>query len=491
MTPDFYFYDLNGRLTFLPTDRDVLTLSLYNGQDHLDRSRDEAQNLDIGGAGATLFSALDDVTDWGNAGASAQWSRQWNARLHTRAMASLSRYFSDYDRVRATQRVAGTDSITFTARNGTSERNRVEDLTLQLNNALQATSAHLLQGGVQASLPTVSFDFVRNDTLTVLDREQQAAQVATYLQDTWRPAPMVSLDLGVRATYFDGTGRTYVEPRGSASLGLGSGMTLKASAGRFRQFVARVVNDNVTEGARDFWLLADDNDVAVSGATQYVLGASWEIASWLIDVEGFQKDLDGLTEYSLRFQRSGRSLDDLFFTGTGKARGLEVLVQRTAGPATGWISYTLAKIEHTFPDLNDEHPFPALHDQRHELKVVGTYSVMPRLNLSGTWTFGSGTPYTAPVSAYALTLLDGSQNSYVEVGPKNDERLPPYHRMDVAATYHLPLGRWSADLTLSVFNLYNRQNVWYREFDLTQAPTTVTDINLLGFTPNLSVQVGL
>jgi hypothetical protein len=251
------------------------------------------------------------------------------------------------------------------------------------------------------------------------------------------------------------------------------------------------VNENITEGARDFWLLADGENVGVQSATHYIAGASYETPACLFDVEAYHKDLSGLSEFTLRFQRDniGFEESDLFYDGTGVARGVEFLLQRKTGKLTGWLSYTLANTENTFEDLNDGEPFPALHDQRHEFKIVSSLKLSPRLNVSGTWAFATGRPYTSPESQYFLTLLDGSEQSYIHVGGKNGERLPNYHRLDAAVHYRFPIGGSRADVGLSVFNLYNRTNVWYKEFDLSETPVTVTDINYLGFTPNISFRI--
>ncbi len=43
--PSFYFYDLNAKLTYKPSSRDVLALSFYNGADDLDNSRNTENTL--------------------------------------------------------------------------------------------------------------------------------------------------------------------------------------------------------------------------------------------------------------------------------------------------------------------------------------------------------------------------------------------------------------------------------------------------------------
>lgn len=337
------------------------------------------------------------------------------------------------------------------------------------------------------------YELSRNDTLSVLDLDQESQLVAGYLQNTWTPSRRFTATAGVRATHYDLTDETVFEPRVSVRLNLTDRIHLKGGYGRFNQFVARVVNENVTEGARDFWLLADGEDVGVQRSTHFLGGIAYETSGWLVDVEGYHKDLSGLSEFSLRFQRGDADFEqsDLFFDGTGVARGVEVLVQKKFGSSTGWVSYTLAEVEHTFAGLNDGAPFPALHDQQHELKVVQSSRINDRWSVSSTFMLASGKPYTRPEAQYAITLLDGRDQSYIHVGDKNGVRLPAYHRLDASVHYRFPVGTSSVDLGLSVFNVYNRRNVWYREFDLTQSPYLTTDVAFLGTTPNLSVRVDL
>ena len=502
--PDFYFYDLNAKLTYRPSNKDVAAITVYNGQDHLDKSRDQSQNIGAGGQNNfNVTNDLLDLTDWGNVGISGKWSRQWSPRFYSNALVAYSQYFSEYDRNQFIERRdAETDTVTFSNTFGTLEDNQVGDLTFRLDNEWQMTQKNKVGVGFQVTRADVQYDFIRDETLTVLDRDQEALQAVAYLQDTWKPFSRLDLTAGVRAVYYDMTAETYIEPRFSFILGLSDRIKFKGAYGQYNQFVARVVNENITEGARDFWLLADGETVGVSGSTHYVLGTSYETPTWLFDVEAYYKDLTGLTEFSLRFQRSGGGFrqgpggasieaDELFFTGDGTAQGLEFLVQKKTGRHTGWISYTLSDVDHTFPDLNDGEPFPALHDQTHEFKVVNSLRLGARWNLAATWTFATGKPYTAPESQYFITLLDGAEQSFIHVGDKNGERLPAYHRLDAALHYKFDVKTSRVDVGLSVFNLYNRENVWYKEFDLTESPMVTTDVTFLGFTPNLSVRLDL
>ena len=52
-------------------------------------------------------------------------------------------------------------------------------------------------------------------------------------------------------------------------------------------------------------------------------------------------------------------------------------------------------------------------------------------------------------------------------------------------------GPRNLDLKLSLFNVYDRQNVWYRQYRLDTRPIRVRDVMMLGFTPMVSVKATL
>ena len=227
----------------------------------------------------------------------------------------------------------------------------------------------------------------------------------------------------------------------------------------------------------------------ISSSYHYILGTSFETGTWLFDVEGYYKTLDGLSEYTTRLVSSGfgpgRALnfEEFFYTGTGEAKGIEFLLQKKVGKFTGWIGYTLGEVLYDFEAFGDE-PFHANQDQTHELKIIGNYKL-------GRWTFGAtfiyatGRPYTAPTGYYEVPLLDGTTADFFEVSDKNGLRLPAYHRFDLSATHDFNMGTSKASLGLSIFNLYNRSNVWYKEYEVIEGELLETNVSLLDFTPSL------
>ncbi len=61
----------------------------------------------------------------------------------------------------------------------------------------------------------------------------------------------------------------------------------------------------------------------------------------------------------------------------------------------------------------------------------------------------------------------------------------------MAATYNFRFGKAPATLGISLFNLYNRANVWYKEFEIINNQVISTDVYYLGATPNLTLGIKL
>lgn len=264
---------------------------------------------------------------------------------------------------------------------------------------------------------------------------------------------------------------------------------LKGAYGQHYQFANQIVNQNISEGSREFWLLADEDIISIGSAEHFVLGGSIKLDSWLFDIEAYHKDLTGITEFSLQFRRGiDETVEELFRTGDGIANGLEVLVQKTQGKYTGWISYTLNDIQNTFPELNDGFAFRPLHYQQHEFKMVHSIEI-DQWNLASNFIYGSGKPFSEPSTQYQIELLNGRTLDYVGLGARNSSLNPAYIRVDVSANYNFPIGKSDARIGLSIFNLLGRNNIWYTEFDFGQSPPLINEVNYLGFTPNLLFSV--
>jgi len=217
------------------------------------------------------------------------------------------------------------------------------------------------------------------------------------------------------------------------------------------------------------------------------------LPKYLFSVEGYYKKLNGLSEYSLRYDVSnqGVNYEENFFTGNGYSKGIEFLVQKKTGQVKGWLSYTLGEAKNQF-DIYGNDYFSANQDVTHEFKAVALYNYK-KWDFSATWIYATGRPYTAPSGAYTIKLLDGTTQDYFSVTSKNSLRLPDYHRMDIAANYKLFTSskREIGYIGLSVFNIYNKTNTWYNQYEIIEGEVVETKINYMGFMPNLTLSLKL
>ena len=489
--PNTYFYDLNGKITFRPSKKDVISLSFYNGQDNLDNSRNVDNNAFRGRFGGNLNFDFQrentDLTEWGNWGTSAKWSRRWNDRFYTNANVSYSNYFSERDQNNSTT-ITRADT-TVVRNNGTYEYNDLRDVSFKLDNEWKLSQANQLDFGIQTTWNKIDYEFTQNDTTQVLDRLDKGMISTFYIQDRHTFGEKLILKGGVRSSLYSVTGNFYFEPRASLTYLLSDRFRFKAAWGKYYQFATRIVREDIQQGSRDFWLLADDARVPVSSALHHIAGLSYETNNWLIDVEAYYKTLEGLSEYSTRLTPVGfgpgrqLSYEEFFYTGSGIAKGIELLLQRKVGKFSGWAGYTLGEVKYDFEAFGDE-PFFANQDVTHEFKLVGNYK-LGKVTLGATFVYATGRPYTAPTGFYQIELLDGSISDFFEVSDKNELRFDDYHRFDLSATYDFNLGGSKGSMGLSLFNIYGRRNTWYKEYEVIEGELLETEVSLLGFTPSI------
>ncbi len=481
-----YFYDLNSKLTFKPTAKDILTLSIYNGTDKLDNSRVIAP-----GSGSSFKASITDLTQYGNSGASFKWARKWNNRIYGNTLISYSNYFSNRNRSSSISIInsAGEQS---TRKFGTFENNNLQDFSFKTDYTFDLADNNQLGAGAWATSYDIAYNYSQNDTSTVLDRHNYGLLTGGYLQDKIKMLDgKFVITPGIRASYYDVTKQTYYEPRLFTSFNVTGKLSLKASTGRFYQFANQVTREDILNGNKTFWVLSDGANVPVSQAMHYIAGINYNTKNYLFSVEGWYKDLSGLTEHSLRFNNgvAANSYSENFYKGIAYSQGLEFLLQKKQGRFSGWISYTLSKTKSKF-NVYSPNYYSANQDVPNEFKIVGIYK-WKKFVFSATWIYASGRPYTAPSGAYTITLLDGTTKDFFTVSSKNSLRLPDYHRLDVAATrlFQDQKGRDFGSIGISLFNVYDRRNTWYKEFQISDNQIIESNIQYLGFTPNLTLSL--
>ena len=89
-----YFYDLNGKFTYRPTDKDIISLSIFNGTDNLDNGYKLNIPQRLVDLGIDINLNISDLTNYGNFGTGIKWSRKWSPKMYGNTVISYSNYYS-------------------------------------------------------------------------------------------------------------------------------------------------------------------------------------------------------------------------------------------------------------------------------------------------------------------------------------------------------------------------------------------------------------
>jgi hypothetical protein len=188
-----------------------------------------------------------------------------------------------------------------------------------------------------------------------------------------------------------------------------------------------------------------------------------------LSLEGYYKTMYNVIEY-----KEGASVfdvqnqwEDKVLQGKGRSYGVEVFAQKKTGSFTGWIGYTLSWSDRQFDDLNQGRRFNYKYDRRHDISIVMMKKFGKRVELSGTWVFGSGACITIPIGIYDASnpFNANTQLDVLEYGERNGYRMAPYHRLDLSLSL-VRKKRWGERRWIfGVYNAYNRKNPYYIDIE--------------------------
>jgi hypothetical protein len=495
ITPKFYFYDFNSKITYRPSRKDNISLSIYGGKDDLrgntaDSLSDESRNI-------FFKETLDESTVWGNNGVSLRWGRQWTPKFYTNVKVSGSNFFRDYDFEYGYR----LDSTNFNQEGNIEfvQENRVDDSNLSIDHELLINKKITLEFGLAAMEYNIHYKTAANGTVD--ERNEKGNIGSLYTTARIKLSEKLQASVGIRSNHHQINEQWYNEPRIALNYKVNNRFSLKSAVGRYYQFVNLVQYDHPYLGIQNFWAFSNKDGVPVVESNHYIAGATLRLNGFLFDVEGYYKDVEGLVEFNpVPYFVDDDIIDQgLLVNGSGRMSGIDFLFQKEVGIYKGWIAYSWSKSLQSFPSVDDGTFYPSLQDQPHEVKLVNMLR-LGRWDLSCTWVYGSGKPYPK----YDIVYFTDGNNNVVDLAVikdhKNDDRLPAYHRLDVSASYNFLLGKAFGQIGLSIFNVYDRENVKTRKLSIPSLERTLQtpnqpapeyrDLELLGFTPTLFLNVG-
>jgi len=232
-----------------------------------------------------------------------------------------------------------------------------------------------------------------------------------------------------------------------------------------RQYI-HMLSNSVTMSPTDIWKLSDQYIQPQTGQ-QYSIGWYKNFKSNTIEtsVEVYYKNIQHFLDY-----KSGAKLllnehieTDVINT-TGKAYGIEFMVQKKTGKLNGWINYTFSRSLVKMDDpiagevVNKGEFYPTNYDKPNVANLVGNYKFSHRVSVSLNVAYSTGRPITLPLAQYDLA---GSQRLYYS--DRNQYRIPDYFRMDLSMNIegsHKVNLKIHGSFSFGVYNLTARKNAY-------------------------------
>lgn len=193
---------------------------------------------------------------------------------------------------------------------------------------------------------------------------------------------------------------------------------------------------------------------------------------------------------------ANKAIEQILLPGTARAYGLELLFKKTQGKLTGIASYTLSRAEQKTPGQHANEPginqgawYRSAYDKTHDLSLNVSYNHSKKWKWDANAILQTGQPITYPLGQYEFM---GTR--VPSFGQRNGQRLPVYHRIDIAATLTPKKQqdkKIKASWVFGIYNVYNRRNAATISFK--QDPETGKNqaykLSIFGIIPSVTYNI--
>ena len=399
----FGFYDLTGKLSYDIHPGHTLSLGVYSGDDHMTNKEDYARN----------------EYGWGNTTASLRLESRWSDNLRSSIVAYYTylqnRQESEYE----------DDNF----KNWGKTTYKTHEFGARLTFDQRLTRAWSLDYGANIShqrfMPMHSKGYVNGQHKERGYSSEQLVSGALFLNNRfqwggWRA------DVGIRGAMYDNSEQTRfaVEPRAQLAYDFGNDNAIWLSGTINSQALVQY-NRYYYSMPIDFW--TPFRDGKLQHAWQVALGGRARLRENLtLSLEGYYKRMRNLPliydSDDFLLGRGG------FVYGTGRAWGLEIMLQRQTERLSLTVSYTYTNSRRSSEGVS----YPFEYDVPHDFNTFLSYDVLKRPGRRHTFTFNmswrSGLPYRLTNESYP----DTNGNPIVGITAYPSMRMRNYFRSDIS-----------------------------------------------------------
>ncbi len=485
VTIPYYFYDAEGKISYLPNSKTLISISAFASEDkYLTKTQEIKYNryykshadsaVAFADSNKYYFVKENDII-WSNGLASFRFLK----KISDRKLVDLVGYYSGLNqRLKYQRRYIPHVEASLLTRSIVSETN--EDYGLK--DGLTYATANFADLGLK-----LKFDWTISDRTNIVAGGGFSSRFLDYHWDManfyaidpyinvfmdYPPDTMeyrknltsffsfyetqvgilknVDLRVGIRPTWYSFSSTFRLDPRINVNIRVRPQTSLRLGFGEYSQQLS-------SSQEYGFYSIAGIYfpSPKVPLSRHFFLNVYHTTAKNLeIDVTGYRKEFKNLFFVTK---------NSTFATGYGISYGCDFNTVINFSPELS--SKFLYSFTVTRKTAEYETFYPN-YDQRHRVVSQLIYSLPKNFQINVIWNFSTG----RPANLYDSKVYTGDTSSdpyFLIETPKNSFWYPSYHRLDVGLEKKWFFNRGQLSLTLNVLNLYNRKNViYYQDLDV-------------------------
>jgi len=464
------FFDINAKLNLIANDNNRFYVTFYTGRDDFSRLNASAYRT---------FGI-----SWNNILGTARWNHVFNKKLFSNTTFNYSRYnyflyTSENQENFWTSSIANLtlkSDFTWFLNSNNTLRAGLDLTNYQCNpgNLNKGTGSNKTSTGIQVPR------YKSMEYVLYLGNEQKLGNHFVFKYGLRLP---VWQDFGQTTVYFFDANYQLIdsarykqnisyytcfspEPRLSIIYNVTEKTSMKFGYSRNTQFLQQLSNSTGPFTSLEVWAAAGPN-IPAQKADQWALGCYQKFSHdrLMASAEVFYKTYTDHLDYKDHANLLYNPLieGELRF-GKAWAYGIELMLRKSEGKFTGWISYTWSRSSVQTDGVNNSEPYPSNYDSPNDVYINLSYDNRLHWAFSAVWYYHTGSPVTTPTGFYY-----NNGYSVPVYGARNNSRLPDYHRLDLSVTYRIskPEKRFQQNVILTLYNAYGRYNPFSLSFNRT------------------------
>ena len=470
---DHSFYDLHGSWNYEIDPSSIWSMSFY-------QSSDDASTRYQYPVNSTPDSSYNANHAWNATHVVAEHHKELSSQWLLYLKVGLSRYKTDFSKDDYEYQTSELNNIGYYP--GTVSalflENDIRDFNV-LHSWIYSTPSRSFEAGLSYTDYLVNFS-ERSLVIPSLNSTTSSQLLETFLQWEQKWSTPWQTTLGTRAQYYSSGKQFYLNPTLLIRYQSSDYGTFILSANQTQQYIHKLELYN--QKSLDFWILTQEKQ-RPSQMNQLSFG--WEQTKNNLQ---YRSELYLKSYANLRLYQLNAGLMSSLYNSTestwlnetnGLAKGWEHYVHYNGANHSVWLRYTWSQIQLKNTLINNDTEFDAPWDRPHQATLNQSFSLNNIWSIHIQGITGTGTPAIYGQSSELL-----------------NQRLPMYLRWDVHLKLNKALKSSTFTAHLSLFNVFNRDNVWYS--DRIQANYTLEDERIriypqrqvydLGFYPSFRVR---